>query len=180
MRNVIVSAAQGAMLDLSSLRTYTWDVCFASAIFTTGSAGSLIDVSGLQTLNINLPNCDVTGFPSTAIQGSMIDFSSLRTISITGGNHVVTFFASDPGTVIDLSQLRTFPVLLVTFFEQNGGVILRFTGGGNGDGNPACGEDAAAAMRGASSRGNLATVLLTMAILALSPALRRVPRRQSA
>ena len=145
-RNVafVVTSVLGetSLLDLSALRTYTWDICEGGAPFTAGGSGARLDVSGLQTFSVTNAGCLGLGYVTGATGGSEIDLSSLMTITAPLGQFV-TFLAGGTGTVIDLSSLVNFNPATVTFLENDNGQILRNAGGegeGEGEGKaPGCG-----------------------------------------
>ncbi len=147
-RNVafVVTSVLGeeSVLDLSALRTYTWDICEGGAPFTAGGSGALLDVSGLQTFSVTNAGCLGLGYVTGATGGSEIDLSDLTTITAPLGQFV-SFLAGGTGTVIDLSSLVNFNPATVTFFENDNGRIIRNAGGegegeGEGEGKtPGCG-----------------------------------------
>lgn len=144
-RNVVfvnTSLGAGSELNLTALRTYTWDLCEGGAPFTTGGAGSLLDLSGLQTISVTNAACLGFGYVTGATGASHIDLSALTTITAPAGQFV-SFIAGGTGTVIDLSSLVHFNPLTVSFFENDNGQIIRHSGGegeGEGEGKaPGCG-----------------------------------------
>lgn len=145
-RNVafVVTSVLGeeSVLDLSALRTYTWDICEGGVPFTAGGSGALLDVSGLQTYAVTNAGCLGLGYVTGATGGSEIDLSALTTITAPLGQFV-SFLAGGSGTVIDLSALVNYNPATVTFLENDNGRIIR-NGGGEGEGEgegkaPGCG-----------------------------------------
>ena len=137
-------AGEASVLDLSALRTYTWDICEGGVPFTAGGSGALLDVSGLQTYSVTNAGCLGLGYVTGATGGSEIDLSGLTTITAPLGQFV-SFLAGGTGTVIDLSSLVNFNPATVTFLENDNGRIIRNAGGegegeGEGEGKaPGCG-----------------------------------------
>lgn len=176
----------GSTLNLSSLRTYTWDLCEGGVPFTTGGAGALLDVSGLQTFSVTNTGCLGLGYPTGATGGSRIDLSDLTTISAPLGQSV-SFFAANPNTVIDLSSLVHFNAATVLFFESDSGRIIRFSGGGGegegegeGEGKtPGCGVARGESDFGSWGPGDTVLVLGLLALIGLSGRRRSTLRTMS-
>jgi hypothetical protein len=123
-------------MRLPGVTSYAWTLCEGLGSITAGGGGS-IDLSGLQTFTIDVPGCGPLAFNAGAVTGGSIDMSSLETIVIPN-QQVLAFLAGNPGSVVDLSSLTTFPKGRVLFAETDGGRILRppGDGGGGGGGSP--------------------------------------------
>jgi len=132
VRNMVFVASLGSTLSLPSVQTMHWDLCEGGALLTT-SMGSTIDFSGLRSITIQNSGCPGLGYPISATGDSSIDLSGLTTVTAPAGQFV-SFFSSNTGTVIDVSSLVTFNALIVSFFENDGGRILRAGSGGEGEG----------------------------------------------
>ncbi|MBL7646005.1 MAG: hypothetical protein JNK74_07425 [Candidatus Hydrogenedentes bacterium] len=172
-------AGEASVLDLSALRTYTWDICEGGVPFTAGGSGALLDVSGLQTYSVTNAGCLGLGYVTGATGGSEIDLSGLTTITAPLGQFV-SFLAGGTGTVIDLSSLVNFNPATVTFLENDNGRIIRNTGGegegeGEGEGKaPGCGVASGDGDFGAWGAGD------TLLVLGLLGAIGLGGRRRSA
>jgi hypothetical protein len=112
-----------ATLSLPGVTSYAWTLCEGLGSITVGGGGA-IDLSGLRTVTIDTPGCGPLGFNIGANSGGRLDLSGLETIAIPG-MQLLSFLAFDPGTVIDLSSLRTVPLGKVVFAEANAGAIIR-------------------------------------------------------
>jgi hypothetical protein len=184
-RNVtfIVTSVLGeeSVLDLSALRTYTWDICEGGAPFTAGGSGALLDVSGLQTFSVTNAGCLGLGYVTGATGGSEIDLSGLTTITAPLGQFV-SFLAGGTGTVIDLSSLVNFNVATVTFFENDNGQIIRNAGGegeGEGEGKtPGCGVASGDSDFGSWGAGDTLLVLGLLGVIGLGGRRRSVAVRR--
>lgn len=173
------SLVEESTLDLTALRTYTWDLCKGGVPFTVSGAGATINASGLRTVSIAYASClDLAlGYNFGATLGGRLDLSGLTTVNAPLGQFV-TFLAANAGTVIDVSSLVTFNPVIVSFFENDGGRIIR-AGGGGGEGEgegegegklPGCYAGGPAGGMGA---GDALLVLGLMGAIALSSRSRR-------
>ena len=134
VRNVVFVASLGAVVNLPSVRTYVWDLCEGAPLFATSGTDTTLNFAGLESIAIQNSGCTGLAYSATAISGSKVDLSGLRTLTIPTGNFF-NFFASNTGTEIDVSSLSNFNATIVTFFETDGGRIIRGSGtGGEGEG----------------------------------------------
>ncbi len=170
--NVAFVASEGAVLSLPALERYTATQCDQGIpMMVASDDGSEIRFEALDVITIDTPGCGLIAFSVTARDGASVDLGGLTTIE-TPGMPTVNFFSSDPGTVIDVSALRTFNGLRVLFFETNGGEILRAPGGGPTP--PGCASGPGAAP--AEFSGALLTLLVMAAALSCAHRRRVRPR----
>jgi hypothetical protein len=76
------------------------------------------------------------GYNIGAVTAGTIDLSALTTIVIPGPQ-TLGILAANPGSVIDMSSLRTYPATKVLFLETDSGRILHSGDGGGGGGGGA-------------------------------------------
>jgi len=133
-----------SMMSLPGVTSYSWTLCSPMGLGTilAGDTGSKIDLSGVQMFTIDVPGCGPLAFNIGAVSGGTVDLSGLKTIVMTGPQELA-IVATDPGSVIDLSSLTTFPPSPKVIFEEiNSGQIIRpggAPGGGGGGGGGGAG-----------------------------------------
>ena len=121
-------------MHLPGVTAYEWTLCEGMGLGTfNAGGGGTIDLSGVQTFTIDVPGCGALGFNVGAVTGGTIDLSHLTKI-LMPGNQALAFLAANAGSVIDLSALETYPATRVLFLENDGGRVLRPSGGGGGGG----------------------------------------------
>jgi hypothetical protein len=130
LTNVRLFAATGASLVLPQVNSFTFDVsCGEQIIGSSGvrasdSEPSLVSLPSLESMSFLSPNGCV-GFLIAATSGAEVNLSLLDTITLNPATpYNNTFRAADAGSLVDLSALATFP-LLVVFDETGGGVVQR-------------------------------------------------------
>ncbi len=135
LTNVNLGVAEGTrMMSLPGVTSYSWTLCEGLGLGAmTAGGGGTIDLSGVQTFTIDVPGCGALAYNIGAVTGGTIDLSGLTTI-VMPGPQSIGILAANPGSVIDLSSLRTFPTAKVLFLETDSGRIIRPGGGGGGGG----------------------------------------------
>jgi hypothetical protein len=135
LTNITLLAAQGSSTNsLPGVTSYSWTLCEGLGLGSmTAGMGATIDLSGVTTFTIDVPGCGPLAFNIGAVTGGTVDLSGVTTIAIPGGQ-TLAILAGNPGSVVDLSSLKTFPVAKVLFLENDSGRILRPAGGGGGGG----------------------------------------------
>ena len=143
LANVNLTVAEGTRtMSLPGVTSYSWTLCEGLGLGAINAGGGgTIDLSGVKTFTIDVPGCGALAYNIGAVTGGTIDLSGLTTI-VMPGPQTMGVLAANPGSVIDLSSLGTFPAAKVLFFETDSGHIIRSGGGGGGGGE---GFDAAAA-----------------------------------
>jgi hypothetical protein len=135
LTNVNLGVAEGTRtMSLPGVTSYSWTLCEGLGLGSIlAGGGGTIDLSGVQTFTIDVPGCGMLAYNIGAVTAGMVDLSGLTTI-VMPGPQTVGILAANPGSVIDLSSLRTFPVTKVLFLENDSGRIIRPAGGGGGGG----------------------------------------------
>jgi hypothetical protein len=133
LTNVSLTVAEGARtMSLPGVTSYSWTLCEGAGLGTMNAGGGgTIDLSGVETFTIDVPGCGALAYNIGAVTAGMIDLSGLTTIEMPGPQ-TLGVLAANPGSVIDLSSLRTFPAAKVLFLENDSGRIIRSGGGGGG------------------------------------------------
>jgi hypothetical protein len=135
LANVNLAVAEGTRtMSLPGVTSYTWTLCEGAGLGAMiAGGGGTIDLSGVETFTIDVPGCGPLAYNIGAVTGGTIDLSALTTI-VMPGPQTIGVLAANPGSVIDLSSLRTFPAAKVLFLENDSGRIIRPGGGGGGGG----------------------------------------------
>jgi hypothetical protein len=131
-------------MSLPGVTSYSWTLCEGAGLGAMNAGGGgTIDLSGVQTFTIDVPGCGPLGYNIGAVTAGTIDLSALTTIVIPGPQ-TVGILAANPGSVIDLSSLRTYPATKVLFLETDSGRVIHSGdgGGGGGGGGGGAGFDA--------------------------------------
>jgi hypothetical protein len=130
LTNVRLFAATGASLVLPQVTGFTFDVSCgeqiigSSGVGASGGAPSLVSLPSLESMSFLSPNGCV-GFLVSATTGAAVNLSTLTTVTLNPATpYNNTFRAADVGSLVDLSALATFPVLVV-FDETGGGDVQR-------------------------------------------------------
>jgi hypothetical protein len=147
LTNVNLGVAEGTRtMSLPGVTSYSWTLCEGLGLGSMNAGGGgTIDLSGVQTFTIDVPGCGQLAYNIGAVTGGTINLSGLQTI-VMPGPQTIGILAANPGSVIDLSSLRTFPAAKVLFLETDSGRIIRPAGGGGGGGGGGgAGYDAARA-----------------------------------
>ena len=138
LTNVNLGVAEGTRtMSLPGVTSYSWTLCEGLGLGAmTAGGGGTIDLSGVQTFTIDVPGCGMLAYNIGAVTAGTIDLSALTTMVIPGPQ-TVGILAANPGSVIDLSSLRTYPATKVLFLETDSGRIIHSGDGGGGGGGGA-------------------------------------------